>query len=216
MSAESKQIFRMETDRLPLSKFGVYIKSNLEDQSVMEEIRRYVATTNTLGADTIEMATLFSFKSLPELFNKLKVIKENRKQEALEQQEREAQMQQQQLEGQQQMQRELLMAQKEEKQLDREKDILVAQLRALGGAEDPAQMIADQAVRLQELDLKRADLFDRIDARNISNNLQYTKTNNERDKSEQDRFLQEKIKMKELELREKDIEARNKRTKAID
>ena len=77
-------------------------------------------------------------------------------------------------------------------------------------------MIADQAVRLQELDLKRADLFDRIDARNISNNLQYTKTNNERDKSEQDRFLQEKIKMKELELREKDIEARNKRTKAID
>ena len=114
MSAESKQIFRMETDRLPLSKFGVYIKSNLEDQSVMEEIRRYVATTNTLGADTIEMATLFSFKSLPELFNKLKVIKENRKQEALEQQEREAQIQQQQLEGQQQMQRELLMAQKEE------------------------------------------------------------------------------------------------------
>lgn len=216
MSPESKQIFRMSTEKLPLSKFAVYIKSNLEDQSVMEEIRRYVATTNTLGADTIEMATLFSFKSLPELFTKLKDIREARKQEAIEQQEREAQIQQQQLESQQQMQREMLMAQKEEKQLDREKDILVAQLRALGGAEDPAQMIADQAVRLQELDLKKADLFDRIDARNFSNNLQLTKTNDERSKSENDRFLQEKIKMKELELREKDIEARNKRTKAID
>lgn len=214
-SNAARTIFRSNTSGFALGKLGIFIKSNVADQSVMEEIRRYVATTNTLGADTLEMATMFTFKSLPELFTNLRELKANKLYEAQQQQERDANLQREQMQIQEKMQRDLMAHQANEKKLDREKDVLVAQLRALGGAEDPSTAIADQAIRLEELAMKRETLFENNRTRDIMNGLKIMGDKQARESLDNDRAMRERLELKKIELKEKDIESRDKRSKAL-
>jgi len=222
-STEGRAIFKTSTADFPLAKLGISVKSNGSDLDVIEGIKNYVATNNTLGADSLELATLMSFKSLPELFIKLKDIQDKRKKEKQQEYEQQKALQDAQLQAQQEATDKQIAADKEEKALDREGRIMERQIAALGYGQGTPEDIRKSILDLQTANAKQKELYDRA-AREMSvqaskeRNMDQTIALKQRDAQlkEQVTLKQLQQKDRELDLQEKDIKARNARTKAID
>ena len=218
-----RQIFRTSTMDFSLTDLGVFVRSNGADMSVIESIKRYVASNNTMGADSSELATLMSFNSLPELFSKLKNIKQEKA--LMERQKFEQQMQLQQQADEAAKQREQMRMEEErlENALDRESRIMEAQIKALGYANDTADNIQERILQLRTANDAQRELDRRAEADlNTSLAAQRREELNREDRRA-NLALSERVKMKqleqkdrELELREMEIAARNNRTKALD
>lgn len=211
---QTRAIFSSSTENFPLSTLNVYTKSNISDIETMETIKQLMLTNNTLGADSIEVATMLTFKNIPELFNKLKEIKQEREFQAQKESQAENERLQATIEAQDRRTQAEIAYQQDKDQLDRETQILVAQIRALGYGEGTPQEILDAAQRAQALKeqefLHKQEYADKVDS------FKQDEAKRKTEKEKADRDLKELIELRKLELREKEIEARNKRTKAID
>lgn len=218
-----RQIFKVGTEDFTLYQIAVYAKSNAADLTTIEMIKQYVGSNNTMGADALEMTTLLSFKSLPEIFKKLKDIQINRNKQKEQEYQQQVALQQQQMQAAQQRQQELIAAQEREKALDRENNIMVSQIKAMGYANDDADSIQKSILELRTVNAEQKALYDRA---RVDNQIKLAEENRRDmavDISNRQQNLNEQIKLKavqqkdkELELREMEIRARNKRTEAID
>lgn len=222
-SQEDRVIFKTDTMEFPLAKLGVMVKSNGSDLATIESIKNYVASNNTLGADSLELATLLSFKSLPEVFTKLKDIQDTRKAEKQKEFEQQKQLQEQQLAAQQAAIDKQIVAQEKEKALDREAMIMKAQISALGYAEGSADDIQRSILDLQTANARQEDLYARA---SLGAQVQASKERNleqgvslkqrQAQLNEQVALKQLAQKDRELDIQEKEIAARNARTKTMD
>ena len=220
---QGRIIFRGSTEDFPLYRLGVFCKSNGGDLSTIESIKNYVAGNNTMGADSFEMATLMSFKSIPELFKNLKKIQDKKEEQRLQQQEHERTMQEQQLAAIQQKVEVELAAESNEKALDRDMQVMVAQIKTLGYAEGTAADISREILALQTANDRQKELYDRAELARRQQDTREKQTDMSFEAKQKEQSLRERVAMKtieqkdeELRLREKEIEARNKRTSAID
>ena len=222
-SEAGRVLFRTATEDFSLQSLGVFVKSNGSDLATVEMIKQYVANNNTMGADSVEMSTLLSFKSLPELFSKLKIIRDEREQQKEREMAHQQQMQQQQIQAQQAAQQAEIEARAEEKALDRESRIMEAQIKAMGYAQDDAQGIQDSILRLQSANADQQAMYERAKQQFSAEATRELQTDRMLELKSKDLASREIERMKaieqkdrELDLRAKEIEARNRRTQKID
>jgi hypothetical protein len=216
-------LFRSSTMEFPLHKMGVYVKSNGSDLAVIEAIKNYVASNNTMGADSYEMATLLAFKSLPQLFNELKDIQD--KKEAQKQQEFQQQqaLQQQQIQATQQQLEKEMQQKAYENSLDRDRDIMVAQIKTLGYADGTAEEVQKAVLDLRTANAQQKELYARAETQTRIQAAKERTADQTFAHKQQDLALKQRVELeklaqtnRELDLREMDIKARNKRTQVMD
>lgn len=220
---QSRVLFSQKTLDLILCKLGIFAKSNASEIGMVERIKTYVASNNTMGADSLEMSTLLTFKSIPELFGKLEDIHRRRRETESQQLQEAQQIEIQKIESVKAAQQAELNYKKTKDALDRENDIMVAQIEAMGYANDTAEGIQQGILSLQDANIKQKSLYDRAMYQQqiaVANQNQHIDKMNEQYniRNMRERIELKKIEQKDMELslRNKDIEARNARTRAID
>jgi hypothetical protein len=218
-----RQVFTASTDDFHINDLAVYVTSNAADTSVIEAIKRYVASNNTMGADSLELSYLLSFKTLPELFQKLREVRVDKQKQAELDHQRALEIEKQRTDTILQKDREKYKFDRDENALDRERDIAKAQISALGYANDTAEGIQKAIMDLKQADSQQRAMYDRMAIESRMAAMQGEKMKEEVDNKRLTTALKEKVELKkleqrdrELQLRELDIKSRNMRTKALD
>jgi hypothetical protein len=158
-----------------------------------------------MGSDALEKSLMMSAKSTPELLTRLKnLVKERDKRQEIERQ-HEQQLQQQQIEA---REREIKLQMENEnmnKEKDRQSDLVEAQVKALGYANDTADQISKEILELRSANLEQEALYQQYDLNQKSHALEMQRVIQDQ-KSKQDNLdLQERIKLKEIKLREAEL-----------
>ena len=131
-SADEKVNFEINGTEMLLRDLNIYATTTANHRAILEQLKQMALTNNTTGASIYDLGKLVQSDSIAELNSVLKDAEQ--KQNQLKQQE---------MQSQQQMQEQQLAAQKEQKQMEidaqnlrdqknRERDILVAEIRAAG------------------------------------------------------------------------------------
>ena len=222
-SQQGRAIFKVGTSDFSLAKLGVFAKSNGGDLAVIESIKNYVANNNTMGADSYEMATLFSFKSLPGLFIKLRDIQVDKQAEREREHQQAMELEQERAANEKALLEAQMAEAARQKDLDREAGIMERQIAALGYANDTADNIQKAILGLQTANAAQQEMYDRNNRELTIQAAKERSTMAEQQMKQRKLVFDEQVtakqlaqKDKELQLYEKDIIARNKRTKAID
>ncbi len=202
---QQRVIFSLGVEDTLLYDLALYPRSDISDSIILETIKQIVVSDNTMGSDALEKSLMMSAKSTPELLTRLKnLVKERDKKQEAERQ-HEQQLQQQQIEA---REREIKLQMENEnmnKEKDRQADLVEAQVKALGYANDTADQIAKEILELRSANLEQEALYQQYDLNQKSHALEMQRVLQDQ-KSKQDNLdLQERIKLKEIKLREAEL-----------
>tara|TARA_R110000868_G_scaffold143675_1_gene362119 strand:- start:923 stop:1663 length:741 start_codon:yes stop_codon:yes gene_type:complete len=131
-SADEKVNFEINGTDLLMRDLNIFCTTTANNRAVLEQLKQMAMQNNTTGASIYDLGKVVQSDSIAELNNALKATEQ--KQEQMKQQEMQQaqQMQEQQLQSQQQVEQMKIDAQMAEKEKDRQRDILVAEIRAAG------------------------------------------------------------------------------------
>ena len=124
--------FQMHGTDLLLREIGVYATTKANHRAILDQIKQLAVQNNTAGASIYDLGQIIEAESMADVSSVLKKIEEKanaQRQEEYQQQQQLAQQEQQAKQQEQQMKQEYEAAEKEK---DRQKDILVAEIRAAG------------------------------------------------------------------------------------
>lgn len=216
-------IFNMATEKLLLHNFDIYIESNLSDIPVLERIKSFALSNNTLGADSYEISQIETSKSVPELMVRLKEISTQKRKEAEQIRKEQSQQQQMAIQSAEKQKQMEIEAQKARDERNHQKDIMVAQIRALGYAEGDADSISKEIMELQSANLIQQKFYADLESKRKANQLKMDQNEEMRQNNMANRDLKERIDLKklaqkdrELDIREEENKASLKRTKVLD
>ena len=131
-SMDEKVNFEMNGTELLSRDLNVFASTKVNQRMLMEQIRQLALSNNTAVASIYDLGNILKADSLAEITHTMKGIED--KTNKAKQQELEAMQQTEQMKQQAESERQeaLLKAQAEERALDREKDIRVAEIRSAG------------------------------------------------------------------------------------
>ena len=193
-SMDEKVNFEMEGTEMLSRELNVFVSTRVNHRQLMEQIRGLAMSNNTSGASIYDLGNIVKADSLAEIDHILKGIEQ--KTEKARQEEMQAQQQavQAQQEGENQRQQAELAFKAEQAQLERNKDIQVAEIRAAGYT---AMNDRDENQRNDYIDT--LEYLDKKNARDKDISLAQEKETNRRVEKQQDNQL----KREELETRKK-------------
>jgi len=130
--ADDKVNFQINGTDLLLRDLNIFCTTTANHRAILEQLKTMAMQNNTTGASIYDLGKVVQSDSISELNNALKSSEE--KQSQLKQQEQQSaqQMQEQQSQSQQEIEKMKIDAQAAEKEKDRQRDILVAEIRASG------------------------------------------------------------------------------------
>jgi hypothetical protein len=131
-SADEKVNFEINGTNLMLRDFNIFTVTKANHRATLEQLKQMAISNNTTGASIFDLGNIIKAESISEVSHILKATEE--KQMAQRQQEMQQQqaMQQQAIEAKQQEEMMKLQFEQQESEKDRQKDVLVAQIRAAG------------------------------------------------------------------------------------
>jgi hypothetical protein len=131
-SADEKVNFEINGTDLLLRDLNIAISTNANHRSILEQLKQMAIQNNTTGASIYDLGKIVQSDSVANLNTVLKDSEQ--KQQALKQQEmqQQQQMQQEQLQKQQEIEKMKIDATAAENEKNRQRDILVAEIRAAG------------------------------------------------------------------------------------
>ncbi len=131
-SMDEKVNFEINGTELLARDLNVFTSTKVNQRMLMEQIRQLAMSNNTSGASIYDLGNILKADSLAEITHTMKGIEE--KNNKAKQQEMQAMQQTEQMkqEAETQRQEAMLKAQAEERALDREKDVRVAEIRSAG------------------------------------------------------------------------------------
>lgn len=193
-SMDEKVNFEMNGTELLSRDLNVFASTKVNQRMLMDQIRQLAMNNNTAGASIYDLGNILKADSLAEITHTMKGIEE--KTNKAKQQEMQAMQQTEQMKQQAESERQaaLLKAQAEERALDREKDIRVAEIRSAGYT---AMMDADKDGESDYL--KTLDYLDKKNAQQAAQQLNRDKEIN-RQATEQQKL---DLKRQELASRER-------------
>ena len=193
-SMDEKVNFEMNGTELLSRDLNVFASTKVNQRMLMDQIRQLALNNNTAGASIYDLGNILKADSLAEITHTMKGIEE--KTNKAKQQEMEAMQQTEQMKQQAESERQeaMLKAQAEERALDREKDIRVAEIRSAGYT---AMMDADKDGESDYL--KTLDYLDKKNAQQAAQQLNRDKEIN-RQATEQQKL---DLKRQELASRER-------------
>ena len=131
-TADEKVNFEIEGTELLLRDLNIYCTTTANHRAVLEQLKQMAMQNNTTGASIYDLGKIIQSDSVSELSHVLKDSQERQEKQRQEEMQQQQQMQQQQTQAQQQMQQQQLDAESTEAEKERQKDILIAEIRAAG------------------------------------------------------------------------------------
>ncbi len=131
-SADEKVNFEINGTDLLLRDLNIFCTTTANHRAVLEQLKQMAMQNNTTGASIYDLGKVVQSDSIAELNTALKSSEEKNAKMKEQEMQQQQQMQQQQLQQQQEIEKMKLDAQAAEKEKDRQRDILVAEIRAAG------------------------------------------------------------------------------------
>jgi len=131
-SKECKWDFEINGNDLLLIDLNVFCNTNANNRAILEQLKQLFITNNTTGASIYDLGKVVQSDSIAELNNALKDSEQKQQQMKQQEQQSAQQMQEQQLQAkaqEEQLKRDYEM---QEAEKNRQRDILVAEIRAAG------------------------------------------------------------------------------------
>jgi len=124
--------FQMNGTDLLLRDIGVYATTKANHRAILDQIKQLAIQNNTAGASIYDLGQIVEAESMADVSSVLKKIEEKTNAQRAEQQQHEQQLAQQEQQTRLEEQKRKLEFEAGEKQKDRQRDILVAEIRAAG------------------------------------------------------------------------------------
>ncbi len=131
-SKEEKVNFEIEGTDMLLRELNIFCTTTANHRAVLEQLKQLAMNNNTTGASIYDLGQIIQSDSVAELSHVLKDSQDKQEEQRQQEMQQQQQMQQQQAQSQQQLQQAKLDAEGEEAEKERQKDILIAEIRAAG------------------------------------------------------------------------------------
>ena len=133
MTAQDEKVnFEINGTDLLMRDLNIFCSTSANHRSVLEQLKQLAMTNNTTGATIYDLGKLMQADTVSEVNDTLKAAEEKMQQQKQQEQQQQQQMQQQQLESQEKQKKMELDAQEMRDEKNRQKDILIAEIRAAG------------------------------------------------------------------------------------
>jgi hypothetical protein len=169
---EEKVNFEMNGTELLMRDFNIFCTTTANMRSVLEQMKQLAINNNTTGASIYDLGRVIQSESIAELNSVMKHAEEKAQQQSQEEQQHQQQLQEQEIQARAAEEKAKRDYEATEKEKDRRKDILVAEIRAAGYAamQDKDENMQSDYIDYMK-DLKETERF------NEQANLQREKMN---------------------------------------
>ena len=200
-SKDEKINFEINGTELLSRDLNVFVSTKVNHKQVMEQIKQMAIQNNTAGASIYDLASIVKAESMAEVTHAMKSIEQKTNAQRQEQQQHEQQMQQQQLEAQQAAQEAKQRFEAEQKMLDRQTQIQVAEIKGASfpGSDVNQNQEADYMESLQYLEGKRQDQ-EALNLKRESENNKNIRENQKINLKQQELQTREDIANKQLDV----------------
>jgi hypothetical protein len=131
-SADEKVNFEINGTDLLLRDLNISVSTNANHRAILEQLKQMAMQNNTTGASVYDLGKIVQSDSMAMLNNVLKDAEQKQQAQKQQEMQQQQQMQQEQLQKQQEIEQMKIDATAAEKEKDRQRDILVAEIRAAG------------------------------------------------------------------------------------
>jgi hypothetical protein len=131
-SADEKVNFEINGTDLLLRDLNIAISTNANHRAILEQLKQMAVQNNTTGASIYDLGKVVQSDSIAALNTVLKDSEQKQQQQKQQEMQQQQQMQQEQLQKQQEIEQMKIDSTAAEKEKDRQRDILVAEIRAAG------------------------------------------------------------------------------------
>jgi len=131
-TADEKVNFEINGTDLLLRDLNIAVSTNANHRSILEQLKQMALQNNTTGASIYDLGKVVQSDSIAQLNSALKTSEEKVNQMKQQEMQQQQQMQEQQIQSQQEIEKMKIDATAAEKEKDRQRDILVAEIRASG------------------------------------------------------------------------------------
>jgi hypothetical protein len=131
-TADEKVNFEINGTDLLMRDLNIFCSTTANHRSVLEQLKQMAMQNNTTGASIYDLGKIVQSDSIAELNNVLKGSEQRVQQDKQQEQQSQQQMQQEQSKAQQDIEKMKIDSQAMEKEKDRQRDILVAEIRSAG------------------------------------------------------------------------------------
>jgi len=131
-SADEKVNFEINGTDLLLRDLNIAISTNANHRAILEQLKQMAVQNNTTGASIYDLGKIVQTESIAALNVVLKDSEQKQQQLKQQEMQNQQQMQEQQLQKQQEIEQMKIDSTMAEKEKDRQRDILVAEIRAAG------------------------------------------------------------------------------------
>lgn len=131
-TSDEKVNFEINGTDLLLRDLNIFCTTTANQRAMLEQMKQLAVSNNTAGATIYDLGNIMQSETLSELTNTLKSIEKKSNDKRQEEMQHEQQMQQQELQQKAQEQQMLLDHQSMEKEKDRRRDLLVAEIKSAG------------------------------------------------------------------------------------
>ena len=131
-TADEKVNFQINGTDLLMRDLNIFASTTANHRAVLEQLKQMAMQNNTTGASIYDLGKVVQSDSIAELNKVLKTSEQKQEQMKQQEMQQQQQMQEQQIQSQQQIEKMKIDAQMAEKEKDRQRDILVAEIKASG------------------------------------------------------------------------------------
>jgi hypothetical protein len=193
-SADEKVNFEINGTDLLMRDLNIFCSTTANHRAVLEQLKQMAMQNNTTGASIYDLGKIVQSDSVAELNSVLKSSEQKQEMQKQQEMQQQQQMQQEQLQKQQEIEKMKIDAVAAEKEKDRQRDVLVAEIRAAGyGATadvnknemsdyaDAMKDIRDSDQYRQQTDLQREKETNRMNIESQKNQIEREKLQAQRE-----------------------------------
>jgi hypothetical protein len=131
-TADESINFQMNGTDLLMRDLNIFTSTTANHRAILEQLKSMALQNNTTGASIYDLGKVVQSDSIAQLNHALKASEQKQQETKQQEMQQAQQMQEQQIQAQQQVEQMKIDAQMAEKEKDRQRDILVAEIRAAG------------------------------------------------------------------------------------
>lgn len=200
--ADEKVNFEIEGSSFLLRDFNIFATTKANHRAVLEQLKQLAISNNTTGASIYDLGNIIKAESIAEVSHVLKANEEKQMKLRQEEMQQQQQMQQQAIEAKQQEEMMKLQFEQEENDKERQKDLLVAQIRAAGYG-STVDINQNQQSDYQDAlkEIQKSDEFQQqMDVKKESNNIKKAQTQDMLNLKREELATKREIANKQLEV----------------
>jgi hypothetical protein len=185
-SDDEKVNFEINGTDLLMRDLNIFCSTTANHRAVLEQLKQMAMTNNTTGATIYDLGKLVQADTVSEVNNTLKAAEEKQNKQKQEEQQQQQQMQQQQMESQERQKKMELDANELRDEKNRQRDILVAEIRAagMGAMTDIDKNMQSDYIDAMK-DIKQSEQFQ--DQMNLQREKEVNRMNNDSTKTQIER-----------------------------